>query len=229
MKARYYHELLTTETMKLLGSTKSKITKSKSGENVPHLEITEVVLIHCNVVNNSYQQSSRVLYTFVPNKSFGYQLNISPENVIFLIGNTKGVKIAVPLKYLSNFWRTLEISLLNCEINLILTWCEDCVISSANGDIKFKITDTKLYVPVVILSTQDNAKLLQQLKSGFKRKIDWNRYQTKVSVEAVNQYFDFLIDPSFQGVNRLFLLLFENEGGTKAHTRYYLPEAEITL
>ena len=70
--------------MKLLGSTKSKITKDKNGENVPYLEITEVVLIHCNVVNNSYQQNSRVLYTFVPNKSFGQLLDISPENLTFL-------------------------------------------------------------------------------------------------------------------------------------------------
>ena len=70
--------------MKLLGSTKSKITKDKNGENVSYLEIAEVVLIHCNVVNNSYQQNSRVLYTFVPNKSFGQLLDISPENFIFL-------------------------------------------------------------------------------------------------------------------------------------------------
>ena len=71
--------------MKLLGSTKSKITKDKkNGENVPYLEITEVVLIHCNIVNNSYEQNSRVLYTFVPNKSFSQLLYISPENLIFL-------------------------------------------------------------------------------------------------------------------------------------------------
>ena len=76
-------------------------------------------------------------------------------------GNRKDVKIAVPLKYLSNFWTTLEMQLINCEINLILTWSEDCVISSATGATKFKITDTKLYVPVVSLSPQDNAKLLQ--------------------------------------------------------------------
>ena len=70
--------------MKLLGNTKSKITKDKNGENVLYLEITEVVLVHCNVVNDNYQQKSRVLYTFVPNKSFGQLLNISPENFIFL-------------------------------------------------------------------------------------------------------------------------------------------------
>ena len=70
--------------MKLLGSTESKITKDKNGENVPYLEITEVVLLHCNIVNNDYQQDSRVLYTFVPNKSFGHLLDISPKHFIVL-------------------------------------------------------------------------------------------------------------------------------------------------
>ena len=84
MKTGYYLELLTHETMKLLGSNEDKITKDKNGENVPHLEITEVVLVHCNIVNNDYQQDSRVLYTFVPNKPFGSLLEISPKNHIFL-------------------------------------------------------------------------------------------------------------------------------------------------
>ena len=83
--------------------------------------------------------------------------------------------------------------LINHEINLILTWSEDCVISSATGETKFKITDTKPYVLVATLSTQDNIKLLQQLKSGFKRTINRNKYQTRVSAEEVNQYLDFLI------------------------------------
>ena len=80
----YSFELLTPETMKLLRSSKNKITRGKNGENVPHLEITEVVLVHCNIVNNDYQQDSRVLYTFVPNKSFSSLLQISPTNHIFL-------------------------------------------------------------------------------------------------------------------------------------------------
>ena len=84
IKDAYSLELLTPETMKLLESTKNKITKNKNGENVPHLEITEVVLVHCNIVNNDYQQDSRVLYTFVPNKPFGSLLEISPTNHIFL-------------------------------------------------------------------------------------------------------------------------------------------------
>ena len=84
LKDGYSLELLTKETMKLLGSTESKITKDKNGENVPHLETTEVVLVHCNIVNNHYQQDSRVLYTFVPNKSFGSLLDISASNHNFL-------------------------------------------------------------------------------------------------------------------------------------------------
>ena len=78
-----YLELLSSETMKLLGGTKSKITKDKNGENVPHLEITEVVFLHCDIVNNDYQQHSRVLYTFIPNKPFCSLLEISPTNHIF--------------------------------------------------------------------------------------------------------------------------------------------------
>ena len=84
IKTGYYLELLTPETMKLLGSTESEITKDEYGENVPYLEIAEVVLMHCNVVNNSYQQNSRVLYTFISNKSFGQLLDISSNNFIFL-------------------------------------------------------------------------------------------------------------------------------------------------
>ena len=83
----------------------------------------------------------------------------------------------MPLKYLSNLWRTLEIPLINCEVNLILTWSSTCVITNSTGAGRFAITDTKLYVPVVTLSTQDNAKLLQQLKSGFKRTINCNKHQ----------------------------------------------------
>ena len=83
IKNRYAFELLTKETMKLLASTENKITKDENGENVPHLEVTEVVLVHCNMVNNDYQQDSRVLYTFIPNKSFVSLIDISPSNPIF--------------------------------------------------------------------------------------------------------------------------------------------------
>ena len=94
----------------------------------------------------------------------------------------------VPLKYLSNFWGTLEMPFINCEMNLILNWSDKCVLSNDTKATTFSITDTKPYVPVVTLSTQDNAKLLEQLKSGFKRTINWNKYESKVSVQAPNSY-----------------------------------------
>ena len=97
----------------------------------------------------------------------------------------------------------------------------------ANQGGTFSITDTKPYVLVVTLSTQDIAKLLEQLKSGFKRTINWNKYQAKVSTERVNQYLDYLIDPSFQGVNRLFVLPLKNEPQRTSYKRYYLPTKEI--
>ena len=141
-------------------------------------------------------------------------------------GGTKDVEIMMPLKYLSNFWRTLEMLLINHEINLNLTWSDKCVLSNDTKATTFAITDTKLYVPVVTLSIQDNTKLLQKLKSGFKRTISWNKYQTKVSVQAPKPYLDFLIDPCVQGVNRLFVLSFENKDDRTVHTKCYLPTVE---
>ena len=101
-------------------------------------------------------------------------------------------KIAVPLKYLCNFWRTLKMPLINCEVTLILNWSERHSISESNRATTFAITDTRFYVPVVNLSIQDNTKLLQQLKSGFKRTINWNKYQPKVSIERTNEYLELI-------------------------------------
>ena len=104
-------------------------------------------------------------------------------------------------------------SLINCEVELILTWSADCVIiytNVANQVPTFTITETNLYVPVVTLSTQDNAKLLPQLKSGFKRTISWNKYLPKPESLARNANLNHLIEPSFQGMNRLFVLAFED-------------------
>ena len=102
--------------------------------------------------------------------------------------------------------------LINCEINLDLNWSKKCVIVATTVEDQgatFLITDTKLYVPVVTLSTYDNAKLLEQLKSGFKRTTNRNKYQSNISAERQNQYLDYLINPSVQGVNQLFVLSFK--------------------
>ena len=86
-----------------------------------------------------------------------------------------------------------------------LVFTSTCVITNSTGEGRFTITDTKLYVPVVTLSTQDNTKLLQQLKSGFKRTIYWNKYKSSLKTFAKNRYLNYLINPIFQGVNRLFV------------------------
>ena len=143
---------------------------------------------------------------------------------------TKDVEIMVPLKYLSNFWRTLEMPLINCEVNLILTWSSTCVIVStgdANQAATFAITDTKLYVPVVTLSTQENTKFLQQLKSGFKRAINWDKDLSKPEILAQNPSLNHLTEPSFQRVNRLFVLAFGNDNHRSSRRRYNLPTVEI--
>ena len=132
-----------------------------------------------------------------------------------------------PLKYLSNFWRTLEMPLINCEVNLILTWSSTCVITESNGAGTFAITDTKLYVPVATLSTQENTKFLQQLKSGFKRVINWNKCLSKPELLAQNPNLNHLVETSFQEVNRLFVLAFEDDAERTAHDSYYLPTVEI--
>ena len=143
---------------------------------------------------------------------------------------TKNVEIMVPLKYLSNFWRTLEMSLINCEITLLLNWSASCVIVStdvANQNATFAITDTKLYVPVATLSQQENAKLLEQLQSGFKRVINWNKYLPEPELLARNPILNHLIEPSFQGVSRLFVLAFENDTQRTSSSGYHLPIVEI--
>ena len=105
-------------------------------------------------------------------------------------------------------------SLINCKVNLILNWSANCVIvytDVANQGATFTITETKLYVPVVTLSTQDNAKLLTRLKAGFKRTINWNKCLSKPKLLAQNPNLNYIVEPSFRGINRLFVLGFEDD------------------
>ena len=121
-------------------------------------------------------------------------------------------------------------ALINCEINLILTWSSTCVLiatNTPNQNATFEITDTKLYVPVVTLSTQENTKFFQQLKSGFKRVINWNKYLSKPELLAQNPNLNHLAEPNFQGINRLFVLAFENDDDRTSDEQYYLPTVEI--
>ena len=115
--------------------------------------------------------------------------------------------------------------LINCEVNLILNWYANCVIVStnvANQNATFTTTETKLYVPVITLSTQNNEKLLTQLKSGFKRKTNWNKYLWKPELTAQNPNLNHLVESRFQGINRLFVLAFTDDDERISSKRYYL-------
>ena len=177
-------------------------------------------------------------------KYFDYKTSITGKSE----GNSaeKEFKIVVPLKYLSNFWRILNMRLINCEINLVLKWSKNSVLTSkatrdvvpaqggnpattrANNptNVTFKIADTKLYVPVVTLSTKDD-NFLEQLKSGFKRTIKWNKYRSEMTNQTKTNYLNYLIDPTFTKVNRLFVLSFKNEEGRTSFSKYYVPKVEI--
>ena len=159
-------------------------------------------------------------------------------------GVFKDVKIAVLQKYLTNFWRSLQMPLINCNIHLELNWNKDCVKSTI-ADTTLKITNTKLYVPIVTLSSKDNVKLVKLLEEGFKRPVYWNEYQTKIETRNLdnNNLTRFPLDASFQGVRRLFVLAFNNTTVNvpnnpinntnnrvlrNSHTKYFLPRVNIT-
>ena len=156
------------------------------------------------------------------------------------------VEIAIPLKYLGNFWRSLDIPLINCEITLVLSWYKECVLVGralrnapdpqpnpsvdaieSSTSAEFEITDCKLYVPIVTLSAENDNKLLEQLKSRFRITIKWNKYMSQMSTQNKNNNLNYLIDPTFSNVNRLFVLSFENEDDRTSYYKYYMPSVEI--
>ena len=153
------------------------------------------------------------------------------------------VELAIPLKYLGNFWRALNIPLISCEVFLELKWNKNCVIISlaqrqvdagppvVNGtttSATLTINDCKLYVPVVTLSKDDEIKLLTNLKSGFKREIIWNKYRSQMTTEAINNNLNVLIDPTFTNVNRLFVLAYgQDNNDRQSFSRFYLPNVMV--
>ena len=143
---------------------------------------------------------------------------------------TKNVELMVPLKYLSNFWRPLEMPLINCEVSLQMKWSGNCIIVAGTANYQnqgFQMNNAKIYVPVVTLSTQKNVDLLKEIESGFKGTFNWNKYVAQTTNPTENRYSDFLTDPSFQWVNRHFALLFKDDDGREIHKQYYLPTVEI--
>ena len=158
-------------------------------------------------------------------------------------------EVVIPLKHLSNFGGSLNIPLINCEVGLILPWSKNFVLvnmtaKDAEGgnpaivaptELEFKITDTNLYVPVVSLSKENDTKLLEQLKTGFKRTIKWNKYRSQITIQPQNNNLNYLIDPTFTNVNRLFVLSFQRIAGENNTTKdyrdyfshYYVPNVRI--
>ena len=167
----------------------------------------------------------------------------TPNNV-----NRLNAEVVVPLKYLSSFWRSLDLPLINCEIELDLSWSRYCIISeisrapvvpanpNANPPVPattfatFQINNTKLCVLVVTLSINDNIKFLENIKQRFKRTISWNKYRSEITTQPNNNNIDYLIDPTFRNINRLFVLSFKN--GDNDPTRgffdkFYIPLVKI--
>ena len=165
--------------------------------------------------------------------SFKYKISLlGDENVVGGIVRLN-VKVVVPLKYLSNFFRSLEMPLINCKIKLNLTWKKECVLSTDAGNAVFIINDTKMYVPVATLSKEDNKDFTEQQNKGFQRSIYWNEYKTKEINENADanavKYIN--LDPSFQGVNRLFLMTYSradnNQATRNGQQKYYLPRIDL--
>ena len=178
--------------------------------------------------SDNYQDSSATLYQYKRDEppednaiadltvnnssSFKYKVN--------LLGNPdldggiakRSVKVVVPLKYLSNFFRSLEMPLINYKIKLNITWKKECVLSNQAGAAVFIINDTKMYAPVVTLSKEDNKDFIEQQNKGFQRSIYWNEYKTKeINENADAIVFKYInLHPSFQGVNRLFVMAYNS-------------------
>ena len=154
----------------------------------------------------------------IPNNSSSFKYKSS------FITDRNVVKIAVPLKYLSNFWRSLEMPLISYKVKLSLKWYENCILFSAGTAATFAITDTKFYVPIVTLKTEDKAKLLKLLNEGLKRSIYWNKYKI-IFQDYNNEYIRKRLDASFQGVSRLFVLAYargDNVTDECSYRKYFL-------
>ena len=209
--------------------------------------------------SDNYQDSSATLYQYKRDEppednavadltadnsdSFKYKIK-SLGNINQLAADAASVgrlnvKVVVTLKYLSNFFRSLEMPLINCKIKLNLTWKKECVLSTLDDDAAnlknnavFIINDTKLYVPVVTLSKEDNKDFIEQQNKGFQRSIYWNEYKTKELTENADaNVFKYInLDPSFQGVNRLFVMAYSRVDGhptRNGQKKYYLPRIDL--
>ena len=223
-------------------------------EHVDTAENLDIVMPMYNLIeySDTYQDSSAKLYQYKRDEppeddavadltannsnSLKYKIKLL-GNVTLVAGDAAGVrrlnvKVVVPLKYLSSFFRSLEMSLINCKIKLNLTWKKECVLSTGAAEAVFIINDTKLYVPVVTLSKEDNKDFIEQQNKGFPRSIYWNEYKTQeVNEDADANVFKYInLDPSFQGVNRLFVMSYnrvDDQPTKNGQRKYYLPRISL--
>ena len=223
-------------------------------EHVDTAENLDIVMPMYNLIeySDNYQDSSATLYQHkrdeppegdpIPNlavdnsSSFKYKVELLGDPVVANNIARRNLKVVVPLKYLSNFFRSFEMPLINCKTKLNLTWKKKCVLSNDDGDAVFIINDTKLYVPVATLSKEDNKDFIEQQNKGFQRSIYWNEYKTKEQTEDANanaaKYIN--LDASFQGVNRLFIMAYnrlaapnDNQFNKDSRQICYLPRNDL--
>ena len=197
---------------------------------------------------SSSTDHDNITHSILNSESFDYKAHFMENGVTNNSLTKNDVKVVVPLKHLSIFWRNLDIPLINCEVELILTWFKNCVLIDKSTreanyganpvvyeidnpeNATFKITDGKLFVPVVTLSKEDDIKLLEQLKSGFRRTYKWNKYRSQMSIQPKNNNLSYLIDPALTSVKRLFVLSFSRNNNTDSmysFSNYYVPKARI--
>ena len=179
------------------------------------------------------------------NKTIGNTYNIDAAAAGYDANKngTQTIELAIPLKYLGNFWRALNMPLISCEVSLALKWNKNCVITSLERrqvdagppivrdntptGATLAINDCKFYIPVVTLSKDDEIKLLTNLKSGLTREIEWNKYRSQMSTDATNNNLNILIDPTFTNVNRLFVLAYQVTDDRQSFSQFYLPKTMI--
>ena len=219
-------------------------------EHVDTAENLDIAMPFYNLIeySDNYQDSSATLYQYKRDEpteddavadlttdnssSFKYKVSLLANPVLDGNITKRSVKVVVPLKYLSNFFRSLEMPLINCKIKLNLTWKKECELSTDAGNAIFIINDTKMYVPVVTLSKEDNKDFIEQQNKGFQRSIYWNEDITKeINENADANVFKYInLDPSFQGVNRLFVMAYNraNDQPTRnGQQKYYLPRIDL--
>ena len=220
-------------------------------EHVDTAENLDIAMPMYNLIeySDNYQDSPATLYQYKRDEppeanaiadltannssSFKYTISLlSDENVADGIVRLN-VKVVVPLKYLSNFFRSLEMPLISCKIKLNLTSKKECVLSTDGGNAAFIINDTKMYVQVVTLSKEDNKSFIEQQNKRFQRSIYCNEYKTKGQDKDadVNNFKYISLDPSFRGVNRLFAMVYDNNNANRptrnGQKKYYLPRIDL--